>query len=136
MTELKISRKGWESSLDKWQKIREKTAQRIRFINDDGFDGLEVADPCAYCHEFIKRDIKQGVYSSENRCTKCPMNKKQNDGVQVCGLFRRFNKNSLFWQYVVEMQKHKPDFERALEIVDKIISAIEADKPPKKEDGG
>ncbi|MFC1756552.1 hypothetical protein ACFLZC_00100 [Patescibacteria group bacterium] len=123
MTE-KISRRGWESVWQKWQKIRTKTFNKESFNNRDGFSDLRVADPCGYCAEFKTRD-----YSFDNKCcVECPMFKQN-----VCSNFDTPGNNALFWQYVVEMQKHKPDLEKALEIVDKIISAIEADEPSKEE---
>lgn len=118
----KISRKKWESSYKKWQKIVRKTERRERFGGPQGFFDLLVIKECGYCDEYVSMDYM-------NSCYPCPLFKKK----VCCGSYYD-GKNTLFWKYVKEMQKMSIDinWNKVLSLAIKIKDAIKKDKPKNK----
>jgi len=111
-----IPREYWEPTKEKWEKIKEKVKNGEKFVNSYGFEDLTVMARCGYCYYFSPGCFKRLIGSS------CSLYNKR-----VC--CSEYKRSFVFYQFVDEMQKDKPDFEVALEFAQKILDAINEDTP-------
>jgi hypothetical protein len=118
---MRISRKNWEASKEKWEKIIEKLKQEVPFDCPDGWDEVHVFNNCGYCDEFD--------------CDDCLLNKKvcEADATRSRMAFWRFTravtKKAPTGSRYFYVPRKNPDFTKALEYANKIYNAILADEP-------
>lgn len=94
----------------KWRRIRKKVKKEKHFNHHYGWKNFFVISPCGYCKEFD--------------CFECPLNAKK-----YCYLFNASEKR-IFWEFVSEMEKNKPNFRKALGLATKMLVRIREDRPP------
>jgi hypothetical protein len=108
---MKISRKNWESSKEKWAKILKNIRNRnkIRFDswNYPCFYDVEINVPCGYCSEFW------------TRCPLCSLNKKS-----LCSGLKRTT--TPFYACLVSLRNS--NYSTALKHAKKIYKAIMEDE--------
>jgi hypothetical protein len=113
---MKISRKNWEASKEKWgddSPIAKKIKNRKGFYNHKGWDNVNVSGWCGYC--------KDAFPDCASKCNLFP---------KICG-----EDDSLFEQFLEcflnewDNIKPSPAFARAEKLRKRIYKAILADEP-------
>ena len=117
----------YASSLSKWKKIIEKTEARENFFGTTGFKLFDVWTICGYCKEF-------GYFSAPvltDFCKNCPLNQRkatwEKPEIPICN--NNPHKDSVVRLFVKEMNKHRPNREKAIKLAKIVRDEIAKDKP-------
>ena len=117
---MKLGRKDWEKSRDKWREIVACTKRGDNFVHMDGFKYLKVWDTCSYC---------EAINPNTRGCALCSLHEDRwNDIMPICG--NSVNITSAVGEYVRTMRtlRHGEDDQGrnyAVEAAEAVLEAIE-----------
>lgn len=115
---MEVEYDNWQISYEKWNEIVERTESKTMWDGIFGWKDLKVVSGCGYCEQYLDGE------DDEEECRDCPLFEEK-----YCAQDQDDNTETVFWQYVAEMRKENPDWERAIELAKKMLERIEQDRP-------